>query len=40
MPKEYDNILKDKQREKFMKILFIIYADLEPLLEKMDKHLP
>ena len=35
MPNKY-NILKYNPGEKFMKVLFIIYADLESLLEKMS----
>ena len=38
MPKGDDKILKYNHREKYMKIPFIIYADLESLLEK-NKHL-
>ena len=34
MPKE-ESILKYNHREKSLKIPFIIYADMEPLLEKM-----
>ena len=36
MPKEVNEILKYKHGEKSMKVPFIIYADLEPLLEKMN----
>ena len=36
MPKEDSKILKYNHREKFMKVPFIIYADLESLLEKMN----
>ena len=36
MPEEDNKILKYNQREKSMKVLFIIYADLESLLEKMN----
>ena len=36
MPEEYNKILKYNQGEKSMKIPFIIYADLECLLEKMN----
>ena len=36
MPEEDNKILKYNQRDKSMKISFIIYADLEPLLEKMN----
>ena len=36
MPKEYNKILKYNQAEKPMKVSFIIYADLECLLEKMN----
>ena len=35
MPEE-DKILKYNQGEKSMKVPFIIYADLEPLLEKNE----
>ena len=34
MPKDDSKILKYNHGEKSMKVLFIIYADLEPLLEK------
>ena len=34
MPNKDNNILKCKAREKYMKAPFIIYADLESLLEK------
>ena len=34
MPKEDNKILKQNHGEKFMKVPFIIYADLESLLEK------
>ena len=36
MPKEDDKILKHNHGEKSMKVLFIIYADLESLLTKID----
>ena len=36
MPEEYNKILKYNGREKFMRLLFIIIADLECLLEKMS----
>ena len=36
MPEEDNKILKYNQREKSMKVPFIIYADLESLLEKMN----
>ena len=36
MPKEDNKSLKYNQREKSMKLLFIIYADLESLIEKMN----
>ena len=36
MPEEYNKILKYNHGEKSMKAPFIIYADLESLLEKMD----
>ena len=36
MPKEDNKILKYKLGEKSIKVPFIIYAKLEPLLEKMN----
>ena len=36
MPKEDNKILKYNRGEKFMKVPFIIYADLESLFEKMN----
>ena len=36
MPKEDNKILKYNHGEKSMKVPFIIYADLESLLEKMN----
>ena len=36
MPNKYNKILKYNQREKSMKVAFIIYVDLECLLEKMS----
>ena len=36
MPKENDKILEHNHGEKPMKILFIIYGDTEPLLEKIN----
>ena len=39
MPEENNKILKYNQGEKPIKVPFIIYADLECLLEK-NKHLP
>ena len=36
MPKKYNKILKHNQREKSVKVSFIIYADLESLLEKIN----
>ena len=36
MPKEDNKILKYNHKEKSMKVPFIIYADLESLLEKMN----
>ena len=36
MPEEDNEILKYNHREKSMKVPFIIYADLESLLEKMN----
>ena len=37
MPKEDRNILKYDPAEKSMKILFVIYADMESSLEKIGK---
>ena len=36
MPKDDNKVLKYNHEEKPMKVLFIIYADLESLLEKMN----
>ena len=36
MPEEYNKILKYNEGEKSMRVPFIIYADLECLLEKMN----
>ena len=36
MPKEDNKILKYNHGEKYMKVSFIIYAELESLLEKMN----
>ena len=36
MPEEYNKILKYNEGDKSMKSTFIIYADLECLLEKMN----
>ena len=36
MPNEYEKILKYNPGEKPLKILFVIYADLECFLEKID----
>ena len=36
MPEEYNKTIKYNEGEKSMKSLFIIYADLECLLEKMN----
>ena len=36
MPKEDNKILTYNHGEKYMKVPFIIYADLESLLEKMN----
>ena len=36
MPEEYNKILKYNEGEKYMRVSFFIYADLECLLEKMD----
>ena len=38
MPKEDNKILKYNHGEKSMKVPFIIYADLEPLSEKMNTY--
>ena len=39
MPKEDNKILKDNHGEKSMKVPFIIYADLEPLLQKVNTYI-
>ena len=36
MPTKYNNIIKYNHGEKSMKLPFVIYADLECLLEKMS----
>ena len=36
MPEKDNKILKHNQVEKYMKVPFIIYADLESLLEKLN----
>ena len=36
MPKEDNKMLKYQHGEKYMKVPFIIYLDLESLLEKMN----
>ena len=36
MPEECNKILKYNHGEKYVKVLFIIYADLESLLEKVN----
>ena len=36
MPEEYNKILKYNEGKKSMRVPFIIYADLECLLEKMN----
>ena len=36
MPTKDSEILKYNHREKSMKVLFIIYADMESLLEKTE----
>ena len=36
MPNEDSKILKQNHGEKSMKVLFVIYADLKCLLEKMN----
>ena len=38
MPKEDNKILKYNHGEKFMKASFIIYADMESLLEKINTY--
>ena len=38
MPKENDKILKYNHVEKSMKVPFVIYADLDILLEKLDTY--
>ena len=38
MPTKNNNIIKYNHGEKYMKVLFIIYADLECLLEKMSTY--
>ena len=40
MPEKDNKILKYNQGEKCMKIPFIIYADLESLLEKINNNQP
>ena len=35
MPEKDNKILKYNQEEKYMKVSFIIYADLKSILEKM-----
>ena len=36
MPEKYHSILKHNQRQKPIKFLFVIYADTESLLEKIN----
>ena len=36
MPEKYDSILKYNQRQKPIKFPFVIYADTESLLEKIN----
>ena len=36
MPNEYERILKYNHGEKLLKVPFVIYADLECLLKKID----
>ena len=36
MPKENNKILKCNHRQKYMKVIFIIYAELESLLGKIS----
>ena len=38
MPEEYNKILKCNKGEKSMRVPFIIYADLECVLEKMNTY--
>ena len=38
MPNENNKILKHNSGEKSMKVLFMIYSDLESLLEKMSSY--
>ena len=38
MPEEYNKIIKYNEGDKSMKSPFIIYADLESLLEKMNTY--
>ena len=38
MPEEYNKILKYNEGEKSVRVPFIIYADLERLLEKMSTY--
>ena len=40
MPDEDNKILKYSPGEKSLKVPFVIYADLECLLEKTHKHMP
>ena len=40
MPTKNKNIIKCNHGEKSMKLPFVIYADLECLLEKINKHTP
>ena len=36
MPTKNNNIIKYNQGEKYIKLSFVVYADLECLLEKMS----
>ena len=36
MPKEYNKVLKYNHVEKYMKVSFVIYADVKSLLEKIN----
>ena len=38
MPEKFNKILNDNHGEKFIKVPFIIYADLESLLEKTNTY--
>ena len=38
MPAKDNNVIKYNHGEKSIKLPFVVYADLECLLEKMNKH--